>query len=270
MAVGAIGAQSASAGLSLFTCIKTETGEFATEHCVASDPGPKEYSHVVFTQNETHGKIHNLKTDSTTTGRTNELFKETIAGTNLELESTGNVEALGTVKNELVGGEMRGVATTNENGIVFEGVVVKAPAGKGCKVFEDTAKKEKGAEGIVKTKPVTARTTVVKDIEGGVEQERHSAIIEPVTAPIFATFFIECEKGKGVPEALEGTWTVEGKLTCPFHGATIICNHETVTTANTLKGKGAKGGLAGKFTITAGRLPETEPTHPLSVTTTTP
>jgi hypothetical protein len=164
---------------------------------------------------------------------------------------------------------MRGTAESGTNGITYNGVVVNAPAGKGCKVFEDNGG-VKGAQGVVTTNPVKGHTTVVKDKQEGVEEERHSVIIEPKAGTVFATFFIECEKGKGVPEELEGTWEITGTLTCPTHGATISCNHTTVTETKALKGKGAKAGLEGKATITAGKEPITEPTHPISVTTTTP
>ena len=166
---------------------------------------------------------------------------------------------------------MQASAVSNASGLTFNGVVVKAPKEKGCKVFEDVeATKTKGAEGVIKTHAVKGHTSVVEDTEAGVKKERHSVIIEPTEGTIFATFFIECKKGEGVPEALEGTWTIEGKIQCPTQGATIVCNHETITTANTLKGKGAKAGLAGKATITAGAgvEPPLGETHPISVTTT--
>jgi hypothetical protein len=272
LAFSAIGAQAASAGQTAFTCVSTAaTKDFAKAHCVPGETGTA-FGHVAFTK-DTHAKLSNANTNAETNGPTNGILKETIAATNLELESTGVVEGLGTLKNELVEiekekFEMRATATSGANGITFNGVVVKAPAEKGCKVFEDKAGVE-GAEGVVKTNPVTGHTIVTGTT--------HEVIIEPVTPNVFATFFITCTPGK-VPAELEGTWTITGSIKCPTRGATINCEHGLITTQNTLKGKGAKAGLQGKATITAGETPTAKeveegknpPTNPISVTTTTP
>ncbi len=211
---------------------------------------------------ETHAKISNATTNFLTNGPSNTVLKETIAATNLELESTGEVVGLGTLANESFL-FMWVTTTTDANGITYKGVIVKAPAGKGCKVFEDKEGKP-GAEGVIKTKPLRA-TTGSSEVEEGVE----GVVIEPVTKTVFATFFIEkCEAV--VPEALRGKWEITGKIFCPTQGATIICNHSSVTLQNTLKGKGAKAGLEGKATVTAGKFPTGEPTNPVSVTTTFP
>jgi hypothetical protein len=271
LAFSAIAAQGASAkGQTAFTCTSEATvKDFAKEHCVPGETGTS-FGHKEIPVNEvTHATLSNEKTNAETNGRTNTVLKETIAATNLELESTGLVDGVGTLKNEVVGTEMRASAESNASGITYNGVIVKAPAGKGCKVFEDNGG-VKGAEGVVKTRKVKGHTTVVTDKENGegTAEERHSVIIEPAVAgEPFASFFIECEKGKGVPEELEGRWEITGTITCPTHGATISCNHTTLTEQNTLKGKGKKAGLQGKATIIAGKEPITEPTHPISVTT---
>ena len=262
----AIAAQAASAGQTAFTCVESAaTKQFASAHCVPGETGSK-FGHVIIPNTEngnplvTHAKLSNANTDSATTGPTNSILKETIAATNLELESKGVIEGLGTLQNEEVGGEMRASATSEEKGITYNGVIVKAPAGKGCKVFEDKGGVP-GAEGVVKTKPVTGRTIA----NGAIDE----VIIEPVAPTVFATFFIEgCEAV--VPEALRGKWEITGSIKCPTNGATIVCSHASITTQNTLKGKGSKAGLEGKATITAGKLPVGEPTNPVSVTTTTP
>jgi hypothetical protein len=259
-ALSAIAAQGASAkGLRTFTCVSTApVKDFSTEHCVPGQTGTS-FGHESFTE-DTPATSTNAKTDATTTGRTNWVLKETIAATNLELESTGAVESLGEARNEEVGGEWRAIYETDENGTTINGVVVKAPAGKGCKVFEDN-EGTKGAEGVIKTKPLKTDATIV--IEAG--QEVHSAVVEPkAPGSPFATFFVECEPGK-VPAELEGTWQLTGKITCPLKGATTVCEHNTITSANTLKGKGAKAGLSGKTTKAGGKTPAV--THPLSVTT---
>jgi len=251
-----------------FTCSEgASVKEFSSEHCVPGETGTA-YGHVgIKAGEETHAKLSNAKTNETTTGPTSTILKETIAGVNLELESTGVVEGHGILKNEEVEGVMRASAESNEGGLTFNGVIVKSPAGKGCIVRE----KKAGAEGVVKTKPVKGHTTVVTDKENGegTAAERHSVIIEPTTGTVLATFWIECTD-PSVPPALQENWEVTGKINCPTHGATISCNHNTITEANTLRGKGTKAGLQGKATITAGKLPESEPTNPVSVTTTTP
>jgi hypothetical protein len=266
MVLSAISAQGASAGQTAFTCV-AGTG-FSTEHCVPGQTGTS-FGHVAITET-THAKFSNEKTNATTTGPTDWTLRITIAATNFEISATG-LEGLGELKNEVVAGEMRASGETDANGLTFTGVTVTAPAGKGCKVFEDNGG-VKGAEGVVRTKPLKGRTTVVKDKEEGVEEERHSVIIEPQAAgsTVLATFFVECEKGKGVPEELEGHWEITGTLTSPTHGATITANHTTITEAKGLKGKGVKAGLVGKSTVTAGKFPITETTHAISVTTTTP
>lgn len=270
MAFSAIAAQGAWAGQTSFTCVEVPSGgSFSSEHCVEGETGTT-WAHVVITPGEvTHAKLSNAKTDATTTGPENTVLKETIAATNLELESTGVVEGLGTLENKEVAGEMTAYAESDANGITFHGVKVIAPANKGCVVRESSG----GTLETVKTKPVKGHTIVRTDKENGegTAAERHSVIIEPVTGETFATFFIECTGN--VPLALKGNWEINGKLRCPTHGATIVCNHQTVTETEPeggLIGKGATAGLKGKATITAGKLPVTEPTHPISVTTTTP
>jgi hypothetical protein len=265
LAFSAFPALSAAAGQTAFTCVSTApTKPFRTEHCVPGESGTA-FGHVEITE-KTHAKFSNAKTNAETNGPTNWVFKETIAATNFELESTGVVEGLGSINNELVGGVMQASGETDGNGIVFNGVVVKAPAGKGC-VVRDFAG---GPLGVVTTEPLEGHTTVVTDKENGtgVAEERHSVFIEPVAGAVLATFWIEC--AMPVPAALLGNWEITGTLTCPTHGATISCNHNTITEANTLKGKGARAGLQGKTTVTAGKFPTSEPTNPVSVTTTTP
>jgi hypothetical protein len=270
VAFSAVPAQAAAEGPTAATCV-SNAGErqFKTDHCVPGETGAA-FGQVEITE-ETHAKFSNAKTNATTTGPTNTLFKETIAATNLELESTGVVEGLGTLKNEEVGGVMQASAASDANGITFNGVIVKAPAGQGCVVRE----KESGTLGVVKTKPIKGHTTVVTDKENGegTAAERHSVILEPSSGSVFATFWIECTGS--VPAALKGNWEITGTITCPTRGATINCNDNTITEANTLKGKGAKAGLQGKATITAGNFPTTKEkeegktpqTNPISVTT---
>ncbi len=258
----AIAAQAASAGQTAFTCVASAAvKDHPTDHCVPSEKGTgANFGHTAITE-ETHAKLSNEKTNATTNGPTNSILKETIAATNLELVATG-VEGLGTLRNEEKGGAtgMQATATSDANGITYTGVTVAAPAEKGCKVFEDKGGVP-GTEKVVKTKPVTGRTIVTGAV--------HEVVIEPVTPTVFATFFIEgCSAV--VPEALRGKWEITGSIKCPTNGATIVCSHGSITTQNTLKGKGSKAGLEGKATITAGKLPVGEPTNPVSVTTTTP
>jgi len=272
VAMAAQTATASAAGLTAFTCVEGLPAVFNTDHCVPGETSSPAFRHVAITE-ETHARLSNAKTNVATSGPTNMIFKETIAGVNLELEAQGTIEGLGTLKNEEVGGVMQ--ASAESASIVLDPVIVKAPAEKGCNVFSDDfdlTKKEfvEGLKNVIFTEPLKGHTTVVTDKENGegTAEERHSVIIEPVEGTVFATFWIDCTGN--VPPALQGTWAVIGKITCPTHGATFSCNHTTITEANTLRGKGTKAGLQGKATATAGKFPTTEPTNPVSVTTTTP
>ena len=267
VAFSAIAAETALAGQTAFTCVSTASIlEFKTNHCVPGETGTA-FGHVSFTE-ETHAKFSNERTDEKTEKATATTLKQEISATKVEIKAAGAIEGLGALRNEELDSEMRASAESNTSGIAYNGVKVEAPAGKGCKVFEDKGG-VKGAEGIIKTQPVKGHTTAT----GAVDE----VVIEPVTSELFATFFLECTPGLGVPEAIEGTWEVSGSLKCPSHGATIACVHQEITGQKTLqvavanaKHPVVKAGLEGKMTITAGRQPPTEPTSPVSSTTTAP
>jgi hypothetical protein len=242
LAFSAIAAQSASAvtkGTTAFTCkeVATGTGHFKKAHCKPEDAGTgatSNWDHVAIEKDTTTElRGGNAKTNKETNGPEPTFLKETIAGVPLELESTTTV-GIGTMFNRVdaVTGEHY---VEGEGEIIYENVTVKAPAGKGCKVYTDTQPgKTKGAEKIVDTK-VKATTKGQGDF----------LKFEP-QAGAFATFFIECTTKV---EGLEGTWEITGSIKCPTDGATVVCTHTETTTQNTLKGKGSKAGLEGKLTI---------------------
>jgi hypothetical protein len=256
--VSAVAAQSAMAvsGTTGFTCVNDEVnGTLSGPHCKDSG-GTGKYKHVEIEQDKTTEiKISNATTEG---GTSNQLFAETIAGVPLELKATG-LNGTGTQTNtlDIATGEhyIHGTAL-----LEYTGVTVVKPEGKGCKVFtDDPVTKAKGVEG-----KIDAHLDFTTLGQG------HSIKFTPAAgtngAP-FAGFYVECSPVK-VP-AIEGTFAVEGSVTCVPNRGTIKCNHNEVTTANTLKGKGVKAGYEGEVTVT-GRVKESGAEYtPLSVTTVT-
>lgn len=250
LVLSAFAAQNAAAatkGTTAFTCVK-EKGSLRGEHCLTTGGGASEYGHVEIAEGTTTEIIGtNGKTATETTAAGLTRLKMTVAGVAFELTAT-QVSASGLIRNSKdVTGEhyVEGTLT-----IVFEGVTVSKPAGKGCKVFLNEGEI---VEGEVDTKLLKATTTGQGD----------NLKLEPAIETTLATFFIKC--GGGL-EGLGGTWTITGSLSCPVTGATITCSHEAVTTANTLKVKGSKAGLEGSLTI-SGRALASGAYTPLSPTT---
>jgi hypothetical protein len=250
----AFAAQSASAaskGTTAFTCVKGQ-GTLKGEHCLTTGNAAEEYGHVEIAENAPTEIIGtNGKTSGETSAAGLTRLKETIGGVELELTATG-VSGTGTMENKKDG-------TTGEHyaegsgTIVYSGVEVAKPAGKGCKVFTDNAGVA-GTEGIVDTNALKATTKGQGDF----------LKFEPGSGTTFATFFVSgCSPS--VP-AIEGTWEITGSLKCPVTGATTVCSHSEITTQNTLKGKGNKAGLEGALTI-SGRTGGSGAYTPLSATT---
>jgi hypothetical protein len=249
----AFAAQSASAvtkGTTAYTCVKG-AGNFLTEHCVVGETGGT-YGHVEIpkdTTTEITGS--NSKSNGTTTGPESARLKETIGGVETELVSE-EVSGSGWMTNaQAANGEH---FAHGEGTITYSKVKVTKPAGKGCEVFADNGG-TKGEKEMVTTNALKATTK---------EQEMFVKF-EPAAGAVFATFFIECTTKVA---ALEGTWEITGSLKCPTNGATIKCDHNEITTQNTLKGKGNKAGLAGPLTLIGKDGPKGDVTYnPLSVTT---
>jgi hypothetical protein len=253
-AFAAQGAAAATKGTTAFTCIQDPFGTLIGAHCLTTGSGEK-YSHVAIAENTTTElKGTNANTASGTTAAAPSILKVTIAGTPLELQAT-TVTGTGSATNKKAASGEHFVSGTGE--IVYTGVTVLKPEGKGCDVYEDNAGVE-GTKGTVKTVKLKATT----------EGQGDFLKFEPNEGTTFANFFITCTNPE-VPEVLKGTWTVTGSLKCPVTGATTVCGHEEITTQNTLKAKGSKAGLSGALTI-SGRDPLTDPAtqfRPLSNTT---
>jgi hypothetical protein len=257
-AVAAQGAMAASNGTTLFTCLSKSPGGagFSKEHCRTEDAvftGAK-YEHAAFSEETTTRALYtSAKTNPETTGNTSTVFKETIAGVELELKA-GLVTGEGSLTNKKD-------PTTGEH--YFEGtallqdheVAVLKPAGKGCKVFTDeTATKTKGAEGAIDWH-------ISFTSKGQGDRIR----FEPSTGGAFTSYFVECTTK--IP-AIEGTWELTGAFTCPMNGATIECTHADTTAQNGLKGKGSKAGYEGKLTVSGKDELKGDPDYtPLSPTT---
>jgi hypothetical protein len=251
VAVAADTAAGATLGTTAFTCRNVGGGSqaFKDPHC-KENTGSGNFAHISIAE----GTTTEVKvTNETTNGETVPAkLRETIAGVEMELQATGVLDEGWTENRKNAGtGEhfIFGEGTTT-----YTGVEVKKPSGKGCKVFKDEAK-TKGKEGEV-------RTNRLKGTSAGQEM---FGKLEPAEGTAFATFFLECTVK--VP-AIEGTWEITGSVKCPGSGSTVLCNHEEVTTQNTLKGKGNKIGVEVSTTF-SGRDPALgETTYtPLAVTT---
>jgi hypothetical protein len=255
----ALAASGASAlepkGTTAFTCAPGGPGPgFSKEHCKPEDAVSTgaNFKHVAIAQ----GTTTEITGSNSLTGTETEVvkLKETIGGITTEISATG-VHVEGTFEN-LLDQETGEHYAHAEGTLTLTGVQLTKPAGKGCKVWTDnTATKEKGEEGVVHTVPLTGTTT----------GQGHSVTITPKEGAVFATFIVECTTK--VP-AIEGTWTIEGKVTGVPNGATINFKHAEVTEKETLFAKGIKAGIEGTLTF-KGRDPKIsgDTTKPLSVTT---
>jgi hypothetical protein len=247
--VSAFAAQSASAskGTTAFTCVKEHpSGPLWGEHCLESGSAPTEkYKHVAIAQDTTTEVTATAeKTASNTTLTRSTNLKMTIAGVVTELKAT-SLHGEGSLTNK-VEPVAKGEHYAEAHGtITYTEVSVVKPAGLGCKVYTSNEDTTKGTEGLVHTTPLKGSTTE----EQNATDPKHNVKIEPTTAGgVFAHFIIEgC---KAPVEALNGPYTVSGSVTCPVKGATIECDHNTITTANTLKVNGAiKAGIEGALTL---------------------
>jgi hypothetical protein len=257
LVVSGVAAQGAQgAGTTAFTCQKSK-GTLRGEHCLTTGNAPAEYGHVAFQENlTTEVSATSQKTQAETSEPFTTLFKETIAGTEIELGAT-EVHGTGTMENKKGPGGEHYVSGLGS--LVYTGVEVTKPAGKGCEVTTDdhTGVPKEGAKTVVDTEQLRVTT----------EGQGHFLKIEPAMGTTLATFWITCTD-PSVPMALQGTWSVTGSLKCPVEGATVVCDHNEVTTQNTLKGKGSKAGYSGKLTI-SGKAKGESTFFPLSPTTVT-
>jgi hypothetical protein len=248
-AFAAQGAAAATKGTTAFTCVN-EKGTLRGEHCLTTGTASATFGHVAIAENTTTiASATNAKTASATFSADPTILKVTVAGTPLEVQATG-VEGSGSITNRKSASGEHYVAVTGS--LTYSGVTVLKPAGQGCDVYEHAEGPliKEGTKGVVKTQNLKMTT----------EGQGDFLKIEPEFGTTYANFFVTCT-GAGVPEALKGTWTVTGSLKCPLTGPTVVCNHEEVTTQNTLKAKGSKAGLQGSLTLSAGAF------TPLSFTT---
>jgi hypothetical protein len=254
-AVAAQGAQAATEGTTAFTCINTGTGTLWGEHCLGSNPGHGEtqgWKHVVSPQGEvTHATLTNEKTGLGTVGAVSPELTVTVGGVMVKLVAT-EVHGTGHLHNVLSGEEHSVVGSGT---ITFSHVTVAEP--EHCKVEGVTA--PGGAE-MVTTTALTA-TTAGQGMGLKFSPETGESLTELTIANNGGT----CAAAQANVNIVG---TVKGVPDNP--GATTTFNAETMITEGTLHFGGKHGpaaGLGGKITITAGKEPITEPTHPISATT---
>jgi len=252
--VSAFAAQSASAitGTTAFTCVK-DKGTLKGEHCLTTGSASPVYGHVAVAQDTTtEVKTNTEKASNETEECSPARLKATIGGIATEF-TTCAVEGEGWMENKLdASGEHYVAAHTTST---FTNVKVAKPAGVGCVANTDNADKTAGAAEIIHTEPLKTTTLGQGD----------SGKLEPTTGTTFANFHITgCT---GAFAAINGTYPVTGSITCKPDGATIKCDHNEITTQNTLKLKGTiKAGLEISTTV-SGRANVTQSFTPLSPTT---
>jgi hypothetical protein len=268
--VSAFAAQSASAvikGTTAFTCKEEPTAiwQFKDEHCKEESSGGNtgKFRHVEIKQDTTtHITLSNKKTTDDTKESTPQRLKATINGIATELVAT-EVHGTGGLTNKLDAATGDHYIHTKNVKLVYTGVEVAKPAGKGCKVYTDETKPGEemtGKEqvGVVDTEPLTGTSLGQGD----------SLKFTPTEGTVFARFWITGCEGSEALKALNKTYTVEGSATGKPTGATITFSHEEITAAGTLKLNGAvKSGYEGRVTVTGSHNEIEEPTRPISVTT---
>lgn len=249
------GAGAATNGTTAFTCINTGNGTLWGEHCLGSNPGDgakQEYGHIAIGENEkTHAAVTNAKTASGTTASTPLILTVVIGGVMVKLKATTVTSTKGAwlENSKAESGEHY---SHGEGKILFEGVTVVEPAN--CKVTSALG------EGVVETEQLVSTT----------KGQGMNVLFTPAVGEVFATFSI-ANNGGVCAAAIENIKIVGSVKAQPDEpGATISYSEIVILAEKTLRfGSkfGPAAGLEGKLTTTAGKEPETEPTHPISRTT---
>jgi hypothetical protein len=126
----AVAAPNASAGRTLFTCVKGGTKDFSDEHCTKEvTPGLGAFGHLAI---EGGTSTNYVSTNTVTLKETsNAVFKTTLAGTKGEIVCAKSKEE-GTATNELV--KTVGQSVGSKISFKYSECTVTKPAGEGCKV----------------------------------------------------------------------------------------------------------------------------------------
>jgi len=239
--VSAVAAQSASAaGTTAYTCKNTGGGgSFIAGHCKPSDAGSGNFSHVeIANGTTTEVIISDLNTAGAHTGA---VFKDTIAGSSIELTASA-VSGSGTMSNTLENGEM---IASGEGTLTYSGVVEDS---LGCTVVGIP-----GGAGVIETKTLVATTKGQGD----------KIKVSPKVGIVLAEFEL-----RNCPIGPITTKVVGSVLAVP-DGATVNTVHTTVTSDATMRTQtlfGPVAGIAGTLTI-SGRANSSQSYTPLSVTT---
>lgn len=234
----AIQSAAATKGTTAFTCKAVTpsggTAGFSREHCKPEDAVGSfaGYEHVAIAENTT--TQISASNETTIGGTAVTKIASTQSGITLELQATG-LHGEGWVRNEK-DSEPNEHYVHGEVSLVYTGVTVTKPAGKGCKIYTDAAG-TKWIEGVIDTEPLTFTTTGQGDF----------IKIEPakLSGGLFATFIIE---GCTVA-ALNGTYKLQGSVKGTPDGATTNFTLAATTEQGTLTLRGQKTGIDGSLTI---------------------
>lgn len=252
LALSAVGVSSASAkGITAYTCVKDANGDRFGAHCLTS--GTEKYKHVEIpptTEKETNQTTitaTNANTKEETKASSSATLKGALSGVETEV-TCAEVHGEGVLENKTNASKEMYIHA--EGKLHYTKCEVKAPAGKGCKVNEETITTEQitgTSEGQQTHEPAT-----------GI----HTFKIKPAEGTTFAKIKIEnCSIG-----ALNNTFPVTGSLNAKTSGATLTATHTDITAQNELKFGGVKAGLEGALTF-KGHKTGDEVTNPLTITT---
>jgi hypothetical protein len=258
---GVITVQSATAatkGTTVFTCVSTAASKtFATEHCKQGQGGSA-FGHTAVSQaTSTHITLSNEKTNDATNGPTTQILKSTVAGTSVELLAL-ELHGTGITENRV---DPSGEHYIHGREIVLKDSSVVVAGFPNCEVY-NTAGGVSGATGVIESNKLTGTT-------GG----KGDSIV--FTAEAGGAIFAFHITGVGCPFAEPPNAlkiSMFGSFTCKPDGATVICDHNEITGAKSLRWQnpvaGPVAGIAGKFTVTgSGKEEPGGTTKPLSVTT---
>jgi hypothetical protein len=262
--VSAVAAQGASAkefGTTSFTCANLggTTHQFTKAHCKESDKGAGPFEHVAIAENTTTELTGtNANTGANTETATVTKLKSVRAGVELELQATGVTnEGPATMVNKKAvnaKGETE-MYVEGEGKILYTGVSVTKPAGKGCEVF----KTENAGPPVTHTGKGEVET---KQLAATTKEQGMALKFAPKAGATFAVFYVTNCTVAG----LNGTYEVTGSVKGVPDGATTNFEHAAVTTQGTLKLGGQAAGIEGSLTL-KGRANSTQAFTPLSVTT---
>jgi hypothetical protein len=223
VALSAFSVASASAeSTTAYTCVKDAGGTFLGAHCLSTGSGEK-YKHVAFnTKTTTTGT--NANTAEETKAARSAILKGSLSGVVTEI-TCGELHGEGFLENKETASKEMYIHL--EGKLHFTNCVVKAPAGKGCKVKEETI--------------------TTGELTGSSEGLSGELKVTPKEGSTFVSITIE---GCSI-SALNNTFPLTGSFKAKSSGATLTTTHADITTQNTLKFGGTKAGFDLGLTLKA-------------------